>query len=125
LAPGVLLLNKTLEMYSGHQRIKYISFITGARWNDDWAPLVNKVYKHSIYQLTPAGLYGYTFESLKGLLCKVKRRYYSGNGLLSKRNGVMAGSGARQAKSASQSHAWENKVTTRIRASPGNGASTG
>ena len=124
LAPGVLLLNKTLEIYSGHQQIKYISFITGARWNDDWAPLVNKVYNHSIYQLTPAGLYGYTFESLKGLLCKVKRRYYSGTGLLSKRNGVMADSAARQNKSASQPHAWENKVTS-LRASPGDGASTG
>jgi CelD/BcsL family acetyltransferase involved in cellulose biosynthesis len=70
MGPGGLLLDKTLEIYSGHWHIKNISFVTGARWNDAWAPRVNKVYTHSFFQLTPASLYGYTSESLKDLLRK-------------------------------------------------------
>jgi CelD/BcsL family acetyltransferase involved in cellulose biosynthesis len=70
MGPGGLLLGKTLEIYSGHRHINNISFVTGARWNDAWAPRVNKIYTHSFFQLTPASMYGYTFGSLKDLLSK-------------------------------------------------------
>jgi CelD/BcsL family acetyltransferase involved in cellulose biosynthesis len=73
--PGGLLLNRTLENYSGHRHINNISFVTGARWNDDWAPRVNEVRTHSLFRPTPMGLCGYTLESIKRLLIRVKHRY--------------------------------------------------
>jgi len=88
--PGGLLLNRTLENCSGHRRIKNISFVTGARWNDDWTPRVNEVHTFSVFRPTPAGFCGYTLESLKLKLRSVARRYSTPGGRRTARHRIMA-----------------------------------
>ena len=77
--PGGLLLNRTLANYSGHSQIKNISFVTGARWNDDWAPRVNGVYTLSVFRPTLPGLCGYALARARYLLICLKRHYLPGD----------------------------------------------
>jgi CelD/BcsL family acetyltransferase involved in cellulose biosynthesis len=86
--PGGLLLNRTLENYSGHRHIKSLSFVTGARWNDDWGPRVVEVYTHSLFRPTLPGLCGYALERVKYLLICVKHQYLTCGSGKHRRNGV-------------------------------------
>jgi hypothetical protein len=67
MGPGALLLDEAIRKFSGDENIKKISFITGAKWNDDWSPLINKVYNHNIYNMNFLGLLSYLKHKVKAL----------------------------------------------------------
>jgi CelD/BcsL family acetyltransferase involved in cellulose biosynthesis len=73
--PGGLLLKHTLDRFSGHPEIRNISFVTGARWNDDWAPQVNVVHTRSVFRATLPGLCGYVLAHTRQLLIRIKHHY--------------------------------------------------
>ncbi|EGV18550.1 GNAT family N-acetyltransferase [Thiocapsa marina] len=66
-SPGALLLDHTIQICSGHPVIRKISFVTGAKWNDDWAPQKLSVFNHYIYRETLKGGLGLLLHSLKRL----------------------------------------------------------
>ena len=74
MGPGGLLLDETIKRFSGHPRIRHISFITGARWNDDWAPQVHRVYHHYIYNNTVKGMLCWLAEKKKSILRNIKHK---------------------------------------------------
>jgi CelD/BcsL family acetyltransferase involved in cellulose biosynthesis len=76
MGPGGLLLDETIKRFSGDAQIKRISFITGAKWNDDWAPQVDKVYHHSIYNTTARGLLCWSVDKTKSGLRLIKRTLF-------------------------------------------------
>lgn len=80
MGPGGLLLDETIRRFSGHPQITHISFVTGAKWNDDWAPQVNRVYHHYIYNNTLKGTVCRLAEMTKSVLRRVKHNFknYSG-----------------------------------------------
>ena len=77
MAPGGLLLDETLKRFSGSPDVKYVSFITGAKWNDDWAPQVHKVYNHYIYNRTLKGFIAWLAEKSKSVLRPIKHKLQS------------------------------------------------
>jgi CelD/BcsL family acetyltransferase involved in cellulose biosynthesis len=74
MGPGGLLLDETLRRCSGDPVIKHISFITGAKWNDDWAPRVHRVYNHYLYNRTFKGLAAWFAERAKSGLRTIKHK---------------------------------------------------
>ena len=74
-SPGVLLLDWTLREYSGHPTIRQISFVTGARWNDDWAPSKLAVFDHYLYRPTAKGVVVFVIEKLKQRVRPLYQRY--------------------------------------------------
>ena len=74
MGPGGILLEETIKRFSGHSQIKNISFVTGAKWNDDWAPQVLKVFHHYFYNFTPKGLFCFISEKIKSLLRAMKHK---------------------------------------------------
>jgi CelD/BcsL family acetyltransferase involved in cellulose biosynthesis len=66
-SPGALLLDHTLQVYSGHPMIRKISFVTGAKWNDDWAPQKLSVFNHYVYPETMKGALGLILHRVKHL----------------------------------------------------------
>lgn len=74
IGPGGLLLDETLRKFSGDPVIKNISFVTGAKWNDDWAPCIDKVYNHYVYNRTFKGLAAWIVERAKSKLRKIKHK---------------------------------------------------
>ena len=74
MGPGGLLLDATLRRFSGDPIIRNISFITGAKWNDDWAPQVHRIYNHYIYNRTFKGLISWLAEKAKSSLRKIKHK---------------------------------------------------
>lgn len=77
MGPGGLLLEETIKRFSGDARMRCISFVTGANWNDDWAPHVAKVYNHYIYNATAKGLFCWPAEKIKSALRQLKRKHFS------------------------------------------------
>ena len=75
MGPGGLLLDATLRKFSGDSVIKNISFVTGAKWNDDWAPQVHHVFNHYIYNRTYKGLVSWLAETAKSGLRKIKHKF--------------------------------------------------
>ncbi len=76
-SPGALLLDHTLQVCSGHSVIRKVSFVTGAEWNDDWAPQRLSVFNHYVYQGTFKGGLGLVLHRLKHLaiwLCQGRCR---------------------------------------------------
>lgn len=74
MGPGGLLLDETIKRFSGHPQIRRISFITGATWNDDWAPQVHRVYHHYLYNNTIKGMLCWLAEKKKSILRTVKHK---------------------------------------------------
>ncbi len=66
-SPGTLLLDHTLQVCSGHPIIRKVSFVTGAGWNDDWAPQKLAVFNHYVYRETLKGGLGLVLHRLKHL----------------------------------------------------------
>ncbi|MDT8452090.1 MAG: GNAT family N-acetyltransferase [Gammaproteobacteria bacterium] len=77
MSPGGLLLEETINLFSGDAQIRRISFVTGAKWNDDWAPHVDRVYNHYIYNATARGLFFWPVEKMKSALRRIKRKLVS------------------------------------------------
>lgn len=77
MSPGGLLLEETIKRFSGDAQIRRISFVTGAKWNDDWAPHVDRVYNHYIYNTTARGLFCWPAEKIKSVLRQFKRKHFS------------------------------------------------
>ncbi|WP_201096062.1 GNAT family N-acetyltransferase [Thiocystis minor] len=74
-SPGVLLLDWALREYSGHPTIRRISFVTGARWNDDWDPSKQAVFDHYLYKPTVKGGVAFLIERLKQRVKPLYLRY--------------------------------------------------
>jgi hypothetical protein len=74
-SPGALLLDHTLEACSGHPVIRRISFVTGAKWNDDWAPRKSAVFNHYVYRGTLKGRLGLVLHRLKQHAIGFRNRY--------------------------------------------------
>lgn len=77
MGPGGLLLEETIKLFSGDTRIRCISFVTGAKWNDDWVPQVDRVYNHYIYNTTARGLFCWPAEKIKSSLRQFKHKHFS------------------------------------------------
>ena len=77
VSPGGLLLEETIKLFSGNPQIRRISFVTGAKWNDDWAPHVDRVYNHYIYNTTARGLFCWPAEKIKSALRRFKHKHLS------------------------------------------------
>jgi len=65
LGPGNVLLGKLIERCCSDSRINKISFITGAAWNDRWAPESMDVYESYVYNHTLPGIAAYAMERAK------------------------------------------------------------
>lgn len=74
MGPGGLLLDETIKRFSGHPQISHVSFVTGANWNDDWAPQVHRVYNHYRYGNTSKGLICWLAEKIKSKLRIIKHK---------------------------------------------------
>ena len=72
--PGGLLLDETIRRFSGHPQIRHISFVTGAKWNDDWAPQAHRVYHHYVYNNTVKGTLCGLAEKTKSVLRMIKHK---------------------------------------------------
>ena len=70
--PGCVLLDETIRFFSGQENIKHISFVTGAKWNDDWDPKIDRVYFHYIYNRNFFGLLGCLLQFGKNFLREIK-----------------------------------------------------
>jgi len=62
VSPGALLLNQLMSRCSESTDIQAISFITGAAWNDIWAPQAECVYQASVCNKTWKGYAVYFVE---------------------------------------------------------------
>jgi len=74
LGPGNVLLTQLIQRCCMDNRINKISFVTGASWNDRWAPLSLDVYEGSIFNRTWRGIIVYALEMLKDYGRQVKNR---------------------------------------------------
>lgn len=79
VGPGSILLNETIRHCSEIQNINKISFVTGAKWNDDWSPQVVRVYNHFIYNKNFKGYIAFFMEKCKSVLRCLKHKYFKGN----------------------------------------------
>lgn len=75
VGPGGILFDETIRHFSGHQDIKSISFVTGEKWNDDWTPMVDRVYLHYVYNWNIPGLTAYLLQFSRNILRKIKNIY--------------------------------------------------
>lgn len=74
-SPGNLLLDETIRHFSNDNDVNKISFITGAKWNDDWAPKSDKIYHYKIFNNNFIGGIITILESVKQRLRIIKRNY--------------------------------------------------
>jgi CelD/BcsL family acetyltransferase involved in cellulose biosynthesis len=65
MGPGNVLLNELLQRCCKDTNIKQLSFITGASWNDNWAPEQQNVYDNRIFNVTFPGLMVFLLEKIK------------------------------------------------------------
>ena len=65
MGPGNVLLNELIQRCCTNVKIKKISFITGADWNDNWVPEILDVYENYIFNYTFSGIAAYFFEKAK------------------------------------------------------------
>jgi hypothetical protein len=65
MGPGNVLLNELLQRCCMDTNIKKLSFITGANWNDSWAPEQQDVYDSRIYNATFTGVIVFLLEKIK------------------------------------------------------------
>ncbi len=65
MGPGNVLLNELLQRCCMDTNIKKLSFITGANWNDSWAPEQQDVYDSRIYNATFPGVSVFLLEKIK------------------------------------------------------------
>jgi len=77
IGPGGILLNETIRRFSGNDHIKKISFVTGAKWNDDWSPQIIRVYDHFIYNKNIKGYIAFSVEKAKSTLQQLKHKLTS------------------------------------------------
>jgi len=73
ISPGNILLSETIRRFSGDAQIKKINFVTGLKWNDNWAPTTVDVYHHQIFNSNFKGSIIYAVEKIKNLLREIKR----------------------------------------------------
>ena len=91
LGPGNVLLGKVIERCCGDSKISKISFITGAAWNDRWAPEAMDVLESNVYNFTFPGISAYTLEWAKN---RGRRLKHWGQALMRTRKGTDAGAGS-------------------------------
>lgn len=65
MGPGNVLLNELLQRCCMDTNIKKLSFITGANWNDSWAPEQQDVYDNRIFNATFPGVSVFLLEKIK------------------------------------------------------------
>ncbi|OGI57467.1 MAG: hypothetical protein A2V58_02565 [Candidatus Muproteobacteria bacterium RBG_19FT_COMBO_61_10] len=65
MGPGNVLLNELLQRCCADTNIEKLSFITGANWNDSWAPEQQDVYENRIFNATLSGVSVYLLEKIK------------------------------------------------------------
>ena len=65
LGPGNILLNELIQRCCTNKKIKKISFITGADWNDNWVPEILDVYESYVFNYTFFGIAVYILEKAK------------------------------------------------------------
>ena len=65
MGPGNVLLNELLQRCCADPNVGKLSFITGANWNDSWAPAQQDVYENHIFNTTLPGVSGYLLEKIK------------------------------------------------------------
>ncbi len=65
IGPGNVLLNELIQRCCASTKIKNISFITGADWNDSWAPERLDVHESYIFNYTLFGIAAYLLEKAK------------------------------------------------------------
>jgi CelD/BcsL family acetyltransferase involved in cellulose biosynthesis len=73
MGPGNVLLNELLQRCCADDHIKKLSFITGANWNDSWAPEQQDVYDNRIFNATLAGVIVFLLERIKDHGRHIKR----------------------------------------------------
>jgi len=88
LGPGNVLLHELIQRCCSDPKIRRISFVTGANWNDRWAPESLDVYQAFAYNLTVRGLAAFAFEWVRNRARRVKHR------MLAKSGETSAGSSA-------------------------------
>jgi CelD/BcsL family acetyltransferase involved in cellulose biosynthesis len=74
MGPGSILLDEAIRKFSQDANIDKISFVTGAKWNDNWAPHVSKVYNYYVFNTNLIGLLAYLFLKVKALGRMIKRK---------------------------------------------------
>jgi CelD/BcsL family acetyltransferase involved in cellulose biosynthesis len=74
MGPGNVLLSELVRRCTADGKIKNISFITGASWNDNWSPVAIPVYDNLIFNATAKGIAAYLLESVKDRGRKIKHR---------------------------------------------------
>lgn len=72
IGPGNVLLNELLQRCCADKNIKIVSFITGASWNDSWAPESLDVYDSYLFNRTLLGIIVYCLETIKNLGRRLK-----------------------------------------------------
>jgi CelD/BcsL family acetyltransferase involved in cellulose biosynthesis len=65
MGPGNVLLNELLQRCCADTNVRKLSFITGANWNDSWAPEQQDVYENRIFNATLSGVSVYLLEKIK------------------------------------------------------------
>ncbi len=74
MGPGNVLLNELLQRCCMDTNIKKLSFITGANWNDSWAPEQQDVYDNRIFNATFPGVIVFLLEKIKDQGRHIKHR---------------------------------------------------
>lgn len=72
LGPGNVLFSELLRRCCADEKIRNISFITGASWQDNWAPETSDVYDCFIFNKTLPGVLVYQLETIKNYARQIK-----------------------------------------------------